>query len=114
MKTKRNPALLLVLLLALGAARAGADELSGHGLVVAKDVAHGTLTLDGGRLLRISERSVLEGVEGGRITLAEIGVAEDAGGGYGAVPNASVRFEGQPQGREIRVEHLRVLRGPVQ
>ena len=95
---------LLILTLA-GAA--SAETISGEALVLAKDVAHGTVTLDGQIVLQVRESTRIFSADGARIGLAQLPVARLVSGGFEARPEATVRYQARRDGGALIAEEIR-------
>jgi hypothetical protein len=98
---------LTVLALSGVAGAASTNAISGTGLVVEKDVAQGTVTLDAGVVLQVSESTRIVSADGVRITLAELPVARLGGGGLESSPEATIRYEGRLVGSEKVADEIR-------
>jgi hypothetical protein len=100
---------LLILTLAGPAA---SQALSGEALVLEKDVAEGTVTLDGGIVLEVRESTRIIAASGGRITLLGLPVARQVGGGYEESGDATVRYQARMKSGKKVAEEIEVLGRP--
>jgi hypothetical protein len=98
-----------VLAALLASAPALAQQTSGTGLVKAKDLKARTATLDGDRILHVTDRTAITGADGGRLTLETLPVAERAGGGFKASGDASVHFSAFADDGRLLADSIRVL-----
>jgi hypothetical protein len=90
---RRNGWFAAVVALALLAwSPAAGQSVRDTGLVVAKDLAARTVTLDSGRVLHVPEAAVIRGADGQRETLEGLAVAASVGGGFVARGDAMVRY----------------------
>jgi hypothetical protein len=106
-------ALAGLLWLALAAA-AGAEPVSGAGLVTAKDLVGRTITLDTGMVLLVNDETKLLDPSGGRMELEQLAVAPAFGGGFVVTGEAHVRFKGRHQGDRVVARSVEVLGQRVQ
>ena len=100
---------LLILTLAGPAA---AETISGEALVLEKNVAQGTVTLDGGIVLEVDEGTRIIAASGGLITLLALPVARQVSGGYEESGDATVRYQARIRGGKKVAEELEVLGRP--
>ena len=103
-------ALFGALLAIAGAAWAEDETIRGTALVIEKDVAQGTIVLDG-RSFQVRESTELVGAAGERITLLEIGVARREHGGLVATKDSVVAYEAMERGSTLLLSSLHVLPG---
>jgi hypothetical protein len=96
---------LLILTLA-GAATA--QTVEGQALVLEKDVAEGTVTLDGGIVLQVDESTRIVSEDGRRILLVQLPVARRHGGGFVESEEASVRYQARRVGAALLAEEIQV------
>jgi hypothetical protein len=89
-----------------GATTSGA--LSGEALVLEKNVALGTVTLEGQIVLHVSESTRIIAANGRRITLAELPVARRVSGGIEESVEATVRYEARLVAGEKVADEIRV------
>ena len=101
-------ALAALLWLALAAA-AGAEPVSGAGLVTAKDVVGRTITLDSGVVLLVTDETKLLDPSGGRMELEKLAVAPALGGGFVVTGEARVRFKARHEGDHVVARSVEVL-----
>lgn len=94
---------LLILTLA---GPATAETVEGQALVLAKDVVHGTVTLDGQIVLQVQESTRIISADGGRIMLTQLPVARRTGGGYTESEEASVRYQARRVGNALVAEEI--------
>jgi hypothetical protein len=99
---------LLVLALAGVAGTATAEAIWGEGLVLEKDVAHGTVSLGGQIVLQVRESTRIVGANGRRITLADLPVARRVSGIAELSADATVRYQGRRVGGENLADEIRV------
>ena len=99
---------LVVLALAGVAGAARGDAIAGEGLVLEKNVAQGTVTLEGQIVLQVRDSTRILAANGRRITLLELPVARRVSGLIEASSNATVRYQGRRVGGENLAEEIRV------
>jgi hypothetical protein len=98
-----------LLMLAL-AGPATAETLSGHALVLEKDLVQGTVTLDGGIVLRVDAGTRILSQGGQRISLMALPAARHFGGGYLESGEATVHFEARTSSGGVLVaEEIQIL-----
>ena len=114
MSTLRRCAGMLVtgLLILTLAGPAAAETISGEALVLEKNVAQGTVTLDGGIVLEVREDTRIIAANGARITLLGLSVARQGSGGFEAGPDAAVRSRARGGGRKRGAGEREVLGSP--
>ena len=114
MSTLRRCAGMLVtgLLILTLAGPAAAETISGEALVLEKNVAQGTVTLDGGIVLEVREDTRIIAANGARITLLGLSVARQVSGGFEESPDATVRYQARIVGKKKVAEELEVLGSP--
>jgi len=100
---------LLILTLAGAAA---AETISGEALVLEKDVALGTVTLEGGIVLEVREDTRIIAANGARITLLSLPVARRVSGLAEESLEATVRYRARMSGGKKVAEELEVLGSP--
>ena len=94
-------------LLVLGlAGAASAETVEGQALVLAKDVVHGTVTLDGQIVLQVQESTRIVSADGGRIMLTQLPVARRHGGLYQESVEATVRYQARRVGAALIAEEI--------
>ena len=86
---------LVVLALAGAAGAATVDAIAGEGLVLEKNVAKGTVTLDGQIVLEVRDSTQILAANGRRITLLELPVARRVSGLPELSADATVRYRGR-------------------
>jgi len=108
MSSVRRCAGMLVtgLLMLTLAGAASAETISGEALVLAKDVVHGTVTLNGQIVLKVRESTRILAAGGGRIGLAQLPVARLVSGGFEESAEATVRYEARVVGGEMVAEEI--------
>jgi hypothetical protein len=100
---------LLALAAALSpAGGARAEELNGIATVEAKDLARGTVTLDGTEF-QVGETTRLTDAAGRRIGLAELPVAERMGSAWLMSPESTVEYEATERPGGLALSSLRCL-----
>lgn len=95
-----------LLILALAGPAVG-ETISGDALALEKDVAEGTVTLDGGTVLHVRESTRIFSADGGLITLVQLPVAHVFGGVYEYRTEAAVHFEARQSGGKLIAEEIR-------
>ena len=105
---------LVALALASGSGAADSDAISGEGLVLEKNVAQGTVTLEGQVVLQVRESTRIVGANGQRITLRELPVARRVSGLIEASSAAAVRYQGRREGGKNLAEEIHVGVQPPQ
>jgi len=102
--------LLIVALLALGAGVATGESRvhEGQGVVEARDVATGTLEMNL-QTYEVSRVTVLEGLEGEPITLADVPVRDDPRYTGGQLEPGAVEFRAVQRGDRWRLLRLRLI-----
>ena len=110
MSTLRRCAGMLVtgLLILTLAGPAAAETISGEALVLEKNVAQGTVTLEGQIVLQVRDSTRIVAANGRRITLRELPVARRVSGLIEASAEATVRYQGRRVGGENLAEEIRV------
>ena len=96
------------LLAVLAAGPAAAEEMTGVATVEAKDLAFGTVTLDG-TVYRVSDTTRVVDENGRRIGLAELPVAEQVQGAWLVSPESTVEYEATQRPDGPALSSLRVL-----
>lgn len=92
-----------------GPAASWADEVRGRSLVMAKDLAEGTILVNGGRVLHVSATTAFADAAGGRMTFAELPVArQDAPQMYVVSADATIEWEGTRRGDRIVVHRVQM------
>jgi len=99
---------LMALALAGTAGAAASDAIHGEGLVQEKNVAMGTVTLEGQIVLQVRDSTRIVAANGRRITLRELPVARRVSGLIEASAEATVRYQGRRVGGENLAEEIRV------
>jgi hypothetical protein len=99
---------LMALALVVSVGAAATDAIYGEGVVVEKNVAQGTVTLEGQIVLEVGESTRIVAANGRRITLAELPVARRVSGLIEASADATVRYQGRRVGGENLAEEIRV------
>ena len=113
MSSVRRCAVVLVtglLILTLAGAAASAT-ISGEALVLEKDVAHGTVTLEGQIVLQVKQSTRILDANGRSIALALLPVARRVSGGFEESAEATVRYEARLVGGERVAEEIQVVGG---
>jgi len=107
---RRGATLLIAALLALGAGVAKGEPRvhEGQGVVEAKNLATGTLDMNL-QTYEVSRATVLEGLEGEPITLAEVPVREDPRYTGGQPEPGAVEFRAVRRGDRWRLLRLRLI-----
>jgi len=93
----------------LAQGQGSADGVRGTAVVLAKDVAHRTLTLDGERVFQVTPQTRLAGPDGERITLDQVPSAVAEFGGYRVMGHELVEFEAVTRGQTLELTELRVV-----
>ncbi|MHC4492904.1 MAG: hypothetical protein ACYTDU_14900 [Planctomycetota bacterium] len=93
-----------------GAAAADSEQI---GVVLEKDVASGTLKLEGGAVLQVTSATVITGLSGQRITLEEVPAAVDIGEGYEVDGDETIRFEAVKRGSKRVASSIQLLDAPL-
>jgi hypothetical protein len=109
MSSLRRCAIVLaagLLILTLAGPAAG-ETISGEALALRKDVAEGTVTLDGGTVLHVRESTRIYAPTGGLIALTQLPVARVVGGGYEYRTEAVLRFEAKQSSGKLIAEEIR-------
>lgn len=107
--------LSLGLILALGAGAAGAESLMGEAVVLRKDVEAGTIEVNGERVFQVTPSTVLAGVDGERISFAELPVAEEVDPGVFEISGeATIHWQGRVKGSGIVLDRIDVLGEPLE
>jgi len=91
---------------------AAAETISGEALVLEKDVAQGTVTLDGQIVLEVREDTRIVAANGARITLLGLPVARQVDGGFEESGDATVRYQARMAGGKKVAEEIEVLGRP--
>jgi len=99
---------LVVLALAGVAGAATADAIAGEGLVLEKNVARGTVTLDGQVVLQVRDSTRILAANGRRITLLELPVARRVSGLPELSADATVRYSGRRVDGKNLADEIRV------
>lgn len=99
---------LVVLALAGVAGATAADTIAGEGLVLEKNVARGTVTLDGQIVLQVRDSTQILAANGRRITLLELPVARRVSGLPELSPDATVRYSGRRVNGKNLADEIRV------
>jgi len=94
---------------------AAAEARRGEGLIVAKNVREQTLSLDGGVVLQVTERTRIEAADGRRLGFGDLVAGAHRGPFVEAVPGATIRYEASSRGHTgpLRAEWIRVGGGPA-
>ena len=100
-----------LLILTLAGPAAG-QTISGEALVLEKDLAKATVTLDGGIVLEVRESTRIVAADGALITLLTLPVARQVSGGYEESLNATVRYQARMANGKKVAEELEVLGRP--
>lgn len=79
------------------------------GIVLEKDLERSTLSLDGGTVLQVTPSTVITGLAGQRITLADVPAAESADGGYAVDGDETIQYEASRKGRKLVATSIRLL-----
>ena len=109
--------LALLMALALGAGAAApalAAPASGVSLVIAKDAVAGTVTLEGGRVYRVTPSTRILGPHGRLIQLSQLPVAQKTGPLSLVSPEATVRYEAEVSGAGRVLQTIEVGAVPAQ
>ena len=111
MSTLRRCAGMLVtgLLILTLAGPVAAETISGEALVLEKDVALGTVTLEGGIVLEVDESTQIVATNGRRITLVGLPVARRVSGLAEESLGATVRYQARMVGGKKVAEEIEVL-----
>lgn len=91
-----------------GAAPAGAEELEENGTVVSKDLARGTLMVDG-ELLSVNAGTVIEDLQGRAITLADVPVQGDPPFSMGQEEPGAVAYDARRTADGWVVTRMRLM-----
>ncbi len=111
--TSKTTRMAWALAIALGLGGAGLpgaawaeDEV---GIVLSKDAEAKTLTLEGGRVLHVTPRTVLMGLSGQRITFAELPQAVSRDGGFELDGDEGILYEARRTGRIDTADRIQIL-----
>jgi cytoskeletal protein CcmA (bactofilin family) len=91
---------LAALALAAGAPAAG-ESIDGHGVMVEKDVASRTVTLESGAVLRIGDKTRITDREGATLGMSDLVVARPFAGGLEVNGDNQIRFSGEAKRKGI-------------
>ena len=86
-------ALAVLLALALAGPAVGAQTMNGDGLVVAKDLGRGEVTVDDRVFVVDPRRTVIEDLEGRRIPLAKVPLRSDPPNSMNQLEPGAVEFQ---------------------
>jgi hypothetical protein len=107
-------ALVAALALGVGAATpAQAAPESGVSLVIATDAAAGTVTLEGGRVFRVTPSTRILGPHGRLLQLSQLPVAQKTGPLSLISPEATVRYEAEVTGARRVLRTIEVGAAPA-
>ena len=102
-------ALAAAMLLGLPGSAAADDDSGDVGVVLEKNEEQGTLKLDGGVVIQVTSATVITGLDGQRITLAQVPAAENIGEGYAVDGDETIRYEAVQRGRQRVATSIELL-----